>query len=152
MLPASLQSFKSQGRPWFFCQRYDTAVRDDRQDIQCQRKELDAFIEILTKLVDIVDVHKTSIEPAPKRLTHKPLERCPQNLNNLMKSLEMSQGTNDMSKSNLRSLKWSLKSKDVNRAIPGSQLTFTVGGDFNAKLRHYPRHFVIVNFIWWRRW
>ncbi len=84
------------GQTLVLCQRYDTAVKDARQDIQRLRNELDAFIEILTKLVDIVDVLETSISPAPKRLTHK---------NNLMKSLEMSQGTNDMSKSNLRSLK-----------------------------------------------
>jgi hypothetical protein len=81
------------GRTLVLCQRYDTAVKDARQDIQCQRKELDAFIDILTKLVDIVDVLQTSLSPAPKRLTHKPLERYPQNLNNFMKSLEMSQGT-----------------------------------------------------------
>lgn len=99
------------------CQTYYTAVKSAREDIQRLRDELQALNFVLTKLADILDEPETSQSLALQDLSNGTFRQCQDDLQGILTTLDNAQGHSKMSALSLRSLKWPLKSKEVDKAV-----------------------------------
>ena len=105
------------------CQKYYTGVKDARKDIQRLRNEVISLQDVLTSIADIAD------EPGAASLTtlnllsqaDGPLDQCKVDLTLLVAKLDPGDGPTTMRRAGLRALRWPFNSKDVDKAIAGTE-------------------------------
>lgn len=100
------------------CRTYYLNVRDARKDIERLRNEIISLQDILVKVVDIADSPNANDLQTLGLINQEdgPLQQCQLELTRLLGKLDQGE-TSSKVKLALRSLKWPLSSKDVDKSL-----------------------------------
>lgn len=101
------------------CQTYYMEVKEARGDIKCLRNEMTSLGDVLTNLADLTEGPESAILPTLRQLNRHdgPVQKCHQDLIELVAKLEAGQKRDHMKKFGLRALKWPFSKKDVVRLL-----------------------------------
>jgi chromosome segregation ATPase len=98
------------------CWKYISEVKDAKEDIERLRDELEALQNVIQKLQDLIERSTATQLPTVGSLQN-PLESCLSQLRILNKKLQPRAGQKTMRRLGLRTLKWPLMKKDVDKTI-----------------------------------
>lgn len=95
------------------CQKYCSAVKEARKDIQHFRNEVIALHDVLMNVQDLVD----SSDGAQLSILDMPLKQCLSTLEELLTKLDPGEDENTMKQFGRRAWKWPFSSNDIKKAI-----------------------------------
>jgi len=100
------------------CRTYYLNVKDARKDIERLRNEITSLQDILVNVVDLANTSQSTSLQTLKLIDQDdgPLKQCHLELSSLLAKLEPENSTNKL-RLVLRSLKWPLNSKEVDKAL-----------------------------------
>lgn len=113
------------------CQKYFSAVKDARKDIQRLRDGVSSLQDVMTEVADLAEDSSSSGRSTFSLLNQYdgPVQQCERDLKKLLAQLDPGEGEGKMRGFGVRALKWPFSSKDVDKrlqAINDQKATFTL--------------------------